>query len=212
MSTSGPGADFLAGPADVLAILPAARIRAVRRQDDRQGLLDAGLGHLAEGVGQHRVPVAVAPVDRQRHAVPSQLGAERVDQRPDLGVDRADAAEVVIMLGDLLHPLAGDVPAPRHVLQKGHHVVGPLRTAEAHDQDRVVVAGVPSFRDFVRFSSAITVESCLMYHQVQKCQRCKSIFSVALRKSQALSNRVSPVQGDLMARSALPDVPAIAPS
>ena len=67
--------------------------------------------------------------------------AERGDQVADLVVDRADAVEMVVVLGDLEHPLAGDVPAPQDVLQERHHVVASLRAAEADDQDRVIAGG-----------------------------------------------------------------------
>src|SRR5271157_1921276 len=49
---------------DVLAVLPATGIRTVRRQDDGQRLPNAVLDHRAKRVGQHGMPVAVAPVDR----------------------------------------------------------------------------------------------------------------------------------------------------
>ena len=58
-----------------------------------------------ERVGQERVPVPVAPVDRQVDAVGVELGLEGRDQRADLAVDRADAAEVLVVMRDLLERL-----------------------------------------------------------------------------------------------------------
>ena len=59
------GADRLPGELDVVEILPAAGIGAERRGDKGQGPFDAVFGHLADGLVEHRMPVAVAPVDRQ---------------------------------------------------------------------------------------------------------------------------------------------------
>ena len=81
--------------------------------------------HLAQRVGQQRMPVAIAPVDRQLRAVRGQLALERRDQLPVLLVDRADAAEVLVVLGDFEHPLARHVLAAEHVFEKRQHVVGP---------------------------------------------------------------------------------------
>ena len=76
--------------------------------------------------------------------MPAQLGPQGLDQVADLGVDRADAAEVVVMLGDFQQPLARDVPAARDVLQERHDVFALLRAAEADDQDGVVLHFVGS--------------------------------------------------------------------
>ena len=57
------------------------------------------------------MPVAVAPVDGQVGAVTVELGGEGGDQGPVLAVDGADAAEAVVVLGDLLEPRGGTVAA-----------------------------------------------------------------------------------------------------
>ena len=85
------------------------------------------------------MPVAVAPVDRQADAVASSSARSAAISVADLAVDRADTAEVIVVLGDLLEPLAGDVAAPGDVLEERHHVVQALGPAEADDQDRVEV-------------------------------------------------------------------------
>ena len=59
------GADGGLGAFDVLAILAAARVRAVRRQDDSQARLTPWPVICGQRIGQHRVPVAVSPVNRQ---------------------------------------------------------------------------------------------------------------------------------------------------
>ena len=90
---------------------------------------------------EERVPVAVAEVDRQVDAVGVELDSESRDQRPVLGVDRADAAEELVVMRDLLEPLAGDVAPARDVLEERDHVVHPLRPAERDDEDRVEARG-----------------------------------------------------------------------
>ena len=84
------------------------------------------------------MPVAVAPINRQRRPVPVELGHQRHQQAAVLGVDRADALEEVVVLGDLLHTLGGNILAAEHVLQKRQHVVPFFRAAEGDQQQGVV--------------------------------------------------------------------------
>ena len=74
------GADLGPGVLDVLAILAATGIGTVRRQNDGQSLPNAILGHRAKRIGQHGMPVAIAPVDRQADAVALQLWLECSEQ------------------------------------------------------------------------------------------------------------------------------------
>ena len=107
-------------------------------RDECQSAPDAVGGHLAKRVGQQRVPIAVAPVDRQLRSMIGQFPRQGRHQRTILLVDRTHAAEVVIVLGDFEHPLAGHFPAAKHVFQERQHVVRPLRPAERNDQNGVV--------------------------------------------------------------------------
>ena len=86
------------------------------------------------------MPVAVAEVDRQVNAVVGQLSFERGDQRPVLGVDRADAAEMRVVLGDLFEPFPWDVAAAGDVFQKWHDVVHALGATEREHEERIVRA------------------------------------------------------------------------
>ncbi len=70
-----------------------------------------------------------------------QFRLQRGDEGPVLGVDRADAAEVEVVLGDLFQPLPGDVAAPGDVLQERDDVVRPFRAAEGEHEQRVVGVG-----------------------------------------------------------------------
>ncbi len=63
--------------------------------------------------------------------------AQRGDQRLVLLVDRADAVEVVVVLGHALQPLARDAAAAGHVLQERHDLVVALGPAEAEHQQRL---------------------------------------------------------------------------
>ena len=58
------------------------------------------------------MPVAVPEVDGQLDPVGGELGLERGDQLAVLPVDRADAAEEVVVVADLGEPLRG-MPRPR---------------------------------------------------------------------------------------------------
>ena len=129
--------DLLLRPEQILAVLAAAGVGGVRGGEERERPLDAVRGHLAERIREERVPVAVAEVDRQIDPVLVELDPKRGDQRAVLGVDRADAAEELVVVGDLLQPLARDVAPAGHVLEEGDHVVHPLGPAERDDEDRV---------------------------------------------------------------------------
>ena len=92
----------------------------------------------ADRVGEERVPVAVAPVDRDVDPGAGEVLAQRREERAVLVVDRRAAAEQEVVLADLLQPLARDPPAAGHVLQERHDVLGPLGAAERHEQQCVV--------------------------------------------------------------------------
>ena len=77
-------ADLRPRARDVLEVLAAARVGAVRRGDEGERAPDAVPGHRAERVGEERMPVPVAPVERQARAVRGQLGAQRLEERPVL--------------------------------------------------------------------------------------------------------------------------------
>ena len=87
------------------------------------------------------MPVAISPVDGQVRAAPVEFGPQGGEQCEILLVDRALAAEMMVVLGDFQHPLARHVSAAEHVLQERHHVIGAVGTAERHEQHRIVVGG-----------------------------------------------------------------------
>src|SRR5271169_4019882 len=80
------------------------------------------------------MPVAVAPVDRQRDFL-----LQGRDQLAALAVDGAASAEVVIVFGHGQKPLARDVAASQHALQKWDHFRDGLGPAERNNQNGIVV-------------------------------------------------------------------------
>ena len=138
--------DFLPRPVDVFDILSAAGIRAERRRDERQGSLDAVVGHLGDGIGQHRMPIAIAPVDRQLRPVGVQFGDQRGQQPAVLRVDRAMAIEEFVVPRDFQQPLARHILAAHDVFEKRHHVVRPFGPAERNQQQGVDRRGRPKRR------------------------------------------------------------------
>jgi hypothetical protein len=84
------------------------------------------------------MPVAVAPIDRKPRPVLGQLTLKGGDQLAILRVKRADAAEALIVLGDVKHALTGDVPAAENVFEKRQNVIGPFGAAEGDDEDGIV--------------------------------------------------------------------------
>ena len=80
----------------------------------------------------------VAPIHRQREPVLVELGAKRGQQRAVLAVDRAHAADLVVVLGDVDQPFPWHPATGGHILQKWHHVVGPFGTTEGDEEHGVI--------------------------------------------------------------------------
>ena len=111
------GADLLLRVGDIFAVLPAARIRTVGTGEECQRPAHTAAAHFGQRVGQQRMPIAIAPINRQRRAVGGQLRFERGDECPILVVDRTATAEVIIVLGHGKHPLGGTF-LPRSTFSK----------------------------------------------------------------------------------------------
>ena len=149
MTTSPPRPVSCQRPRQVLAVLAAARVGRVHARGQGQDPAMAGRVEPLERRGEQRLPVAVAPLDREVDVAPAELVAEGRQQGPVLGVDRAHPAEGEVVVRDLLEALAGYAPTAGHVLEERHHVVGALGAAE-RDQEQGVDAA-PAHR---RTSSA----------------------------------------------------------
>src|SRR5688572_32967530 len=115
---------------NVLAVLPATRIRTVGRSDKSQRVLNPVCRHLSQGVRQQRAPVAIAPVDWEIRTVSGEYFFERGDQVSILLVNWTDAPKHLVMMHYAEHALARHVAAAQHVFQEGNHVVHPFWSAK----------------------------------------------------------------------------------
>src|SRR5450432_1188312 len=133
-----PVPDIGPGLLDRVEVLAATRVARVRRGEECECVGDAVVAHLREHVGQGRRPMPVSPVDGQLDAVVNEVGAHGSEQRPVLCIDRAHAADVAVVLGDLGEPLRRYAAASCHVLEERHHVVRTFRPTERNEKHRVV--------------------------------------------------------------------------
>ncbi len=84
------------------------------------------------------MPVAVSPIDRQLWPVRRKVFFEGRDQRAVLRVDRADAAEQLVVMRHFHHALARHVSPAQNVFEKRQHLAHPLRPAEGDDHDGII--------------------------------------------------------------------------
>src|SRR5262249_39093773 len=109
---------------------------------NRQGFSDPLGSHITERVRQHWMPVAVSPKNWQSDGAPLQFRNQCGNERPDLRVDRASPAEMVVVPGNLLQACLRNIAAAGDVPQERQDVFGTLRTSKSDDQDRIV--GIPA--------------------------------------------------------------------
>jgi hypothetical protein len=84
------------------------------------------------------VPVAIAPIDGQiDHLFESR------DERPIVIVNRAAAAEVIVVFRYFQHPLARDVPSAQDIFEKRDYVFVLLRTPEGDHKQSVIAGHIP---------------------------------------------------------------------
>src|SRR5215471_1429319 len=127
---------------DVFAVLTTSGIRTVGRSHKRKRSFDAVAFHLAQSVGEHRMPIAISPIDGKIRTVVSKFVLDGCDQITCLLVNRAFAVEVVIVFGNGEHAFARDVASAKHVFEEGDDMVMTFRTAERNHQECVVVHAV----------------------------------------------------------------------
>src|SRR5689334_6690755 len=108
---------------NVLPVLPATRIRTVSRRNKRKRVLHTIPRHLSQRVSQKRMPVAIAPVDRQLWPIAIKLALQRRDKVSVLLVDRTDAAKHLVVMRHAEHALARHVASAQDVFEEWHHVV-----------------------------------------------------------------------------------------
>ena len=108
----------LHGLVEILAVLAAAAVRAERARHVRERAAHSGVRHLRDACRQQRMPVAIAPVDRQRGAVRVELVLQRLDQRARVPVDRAHAAELLVAFRDVRFRLRRHAQPAEHVVEE----------------------------------------------------------------------------------------------
>ncbi len=123
---------------DIFQVLAASRVRTEDGSDKGERTRHTVGLHLAQRVGEKRMPVAIAPVNRNPRTQAREFALKAGDQRAILIVDRALAAEVIVMLGDFEHAFTRNVAAAQNVLEERDHVVGLFRTAEGEYDNGVV--------------------------------------------------------------------------
>ena len=97
---------------EVLAVLPTAGVGGVGTRDDGdQPLHPLGAAPRASASAVKGVKLRLPQTTRRRDLAPVQLGAQGRQQGAVLVVDRAAAAEAVVVLADLLEPFVRDVLA-----------------------------------------------------------------------------------------------------
>ncbi len=87
-----------------------------------------------QGFGEHGMPVAISPVDRQLRPVLGEFVFERGDQFPRLLVDGALAVEMVVVLGDGQHAFARNISSAQNIFEERNHLVRRFRTAEGDNK------------------------------------------------------------------------------
>ncbi|SKZ95837.1 Uncharacterised protein [Mycobacteroides abscessus subsp. abscessus] len=131
------GGECVEGTGDVLVILTASRVAAPGGgREHEHPPMTVGV-HLLDGVLDHRLPVAVAEVDRKVASPSREFGTQRLDHVQVQSIDRRHPTEVVVVLGDGFQSLARDASTARDVLEEWHHLVGPVGSAEREEQHGV---------------------------------------------------------------------------
>ena len=98
------------GARNILGILTAAGIGPEGGRDKRDGIANPVVAHLADGIGQHRMPVAIAPIDRDLDDF-----LQRGNQSPVLIVNRAAAIEMIIMFRHFEQPFARNIAPAQNI-------------------------------------------------------------------------------------------------
>ncbi len=67
---------------------------------------------------------------------------QRGAQSAILGVERADAAKQLVVMGHFKQSLAGDRAPPQHIFQEGDDIIHPFRPAKGDNQQGIVVVRI----------------------------------------------------------------------
>ena len=125
------------GFGDVLAILRAARVAAVRGGNEADGPPDALPGHGLERIGEVGVPVAHSYEDRQRRPGSGEALPQAIRLRlRQLREGRSSTDDFVVMR-DFVHAPGRYSPSTQDVGEERADVLGCLGTAKSDQQYRV---------------------------------------------------------------------------
>ena len=131
-------AERLRGLGEVFAVLTAPRVRGIGGGGQDEDAPGTGPRELVEAFGDEGVPVAVSPPDGDVVPAASELRGEVGDQALVAGVDGRDAAEALVVGGDLEQALVGDSAATRRVAHERQDVLLAVRATVGQQHDRVV--------------------------------------------------------------------------
>ena len=123
---------------EVFAVLATPRVRGVGGGGQDEDAPGARLGEFIEAFGDEGVPVAVSPPDGDVVPAAGELGGQVGDQSLVAGVDGRDAAEALVVGGDLEQALVGDSATARRVAHERQDVLLAVRATVGQQHDRVV--------------------------------------------------------------------------
>ena len=126
------------GLGEVFAVLATPRVRGVGGGGQDEDAPGARLGELVEPLGDEGVPVAVSPTEGDVVSAARELRRQVRDQAPITGVDGRDAAETLVVSGDLEQALVGDSPPTRGVAHERQDILRAVRAAVGQQHDRVI--------------------------------------------------------------------------
>ena len=126
------------GLGEVFAVLATPRVRGVGGGGQDEDAPGARLGELVEPLGDEGVPVAVSPTEGDVVSAARKLRRQVRDQAPIARVDGRDAAETLVVSGDLEQALVGDSAPARGVAHEWQDVLRAVRAAVGQQHDRVI--------------------------------------------------------------------------
>ena len=131
-------AQGLRGLGEIFAVLATPRVRGIGGGGQDEDATGTRLDELVEARGHEGVPVTVSPSDGDIVPAASELGRQVRDQALVAGVDGRDAAEALVVGGDLKQALVGDPATARRVTHERQDIVRAVRATVGQQHDRVV--------------------------------------------------------------------------
>ena len=108
-------ANSIACVLNILSILTTTRITTESTCNEGKCATNSCVFHFSYGIGEQRVPVAIAPIDRQFQTRCGEFLAYRINQRDILFIDWAFSTKVVIVLSDFKHAFFRYISTPKNI-------------------------------------------------------------------------------------------------